>query len=97
MTKLIPHETVETAIREVEDPCVYEWKLSPSESKVCYWLLEGKSLPEVAVILGKGIATVKQQTLSIYRKLGGASRPQLFAKYVSDCRQQGMADRTGKK
>lgn len=58
--------------------------LTPSEEQVCYWLLSGKSMPEVAAILNKGVATVKHQTLSIYRKLNVSSRPQLFSKYVSD-------------
>lgn len=64
-----------------------KYKLTPSERGVCHWLLAGKSLPEVALILKKATATVKQQTLSIYRKLGVTSRPQLFAKFFSDAAQ----------
>ncbi|UMR32898.1 helix-turn-helix transcriptional regulator [Massilia sp. MB5] len=84
MAKSMPPDASCSSVVETENTYAYQRQLSPCEAQVCHWLLAGKSLPEVAIILGKGTATVKQQTLSIYRKLGVASRPQLFAKYMND-------------
>lgn len=48
--------------------------LSPRESEVLYWLAQGKSNPEMAIILGVSTGTVGRHLENIYPKLGLENR-----------------------
>lgn len=50
------------------------FKLTPREAEVLYWIAQGKSNPEIAVILANTTGTVKKQTASILEKLGVETR-----------------------
>ena len=53
-------------------------KLSPAEAEVVAQLALGLTNREIAAKLGKAPATVKNQLLSVYRKLGINSRIRLM-------------------
>ncbi len=69
---------------EWKEALARQYGLTPRESEVCQWLLAGKSLLEVADIIGNRLPTVKHQTASIYRKFGVATRAQLLAMALTD-------------
>jgi len=53
-------------------------KLSPAEARVVAQLSRGLTNKEIARALGKSPATVKNQLVSVYRKLGIRSRIRLM-------------------
>ncbi|TVR52774.1 MAG: response regulator [Puniceicoccaceae bacterium] len=48
--------------------------LTPREAEVLYWLAQGKTSPEIAVILRTALNTVKKHAHNIYAKLGVDNR-----------------------
>jgi DNA-binding CsgD family transcriptional regulator len=48
--------------------------LTEREAEVLYWISQGKSNPEVGVIIGASAGTVKKHAQSIFSKLGVESR-----------------------
>ncbi|WP_221032323.1 response regulator transcription factor [Actomonas aquatica] len=48
--------------------------LTPREAEVLYWIAQGKTNPEVAIILANTTGTVKKQVRSILEKLGLETR-----------------------
>jgi DNA-binding NarL/FixJ family response regulator len=48
--------------------------LTRREAEVLHWLSQGKSNPDIAAILGLGLATVKTHVLHIFEKLGVENR-----------------------
>jgi DNA-binding CsgD family transcriptional regulator len=55
-----------------------EQPLTRRETEVLDWLREGKTGPEIAIILGCGQRTVESHVLRIYRKLGVRRRTDLM-------------------
>jgi DNA-binding CsgD family transcriptional regulator len=55
--------------------------LSERESEVLYWISQGKSNPEIGVIIGAAAGTVKKHAENIFAKLGleGRSAAMLVA------------------
>jgi DNA-binding CsgD family transcriptional regulator len=51
-----------------------QFGLTPREAEVLFWIAEGKSNPEIAIILANTAGTVKKQTASILGKLGVENR-----------------------
>lgn len=60
------------------------WELTAAESEVALLLLKGLSHKEVAEIRGVSERTVRQQSLSVYRKAGVAGRAELSAFFLED-------------
>ncbi len=50
------------------------FNLTPREAEVLFWIAQGKSNPEIAIILANTTGTVKKQVASILEKLGAESR-----------------------
>jgi DNA-binding response OmpR family regulator/DNA-binding CsgD family transcriptional regulator len=50
------------------------FNLTPREAEVLFWIAQGKSNPEIAVILANTTGTVKKQVASILEKLGTENR-----------------------
>jgi DNA-binding CsgD family transcriptional regulator len=48
--------------------------LTPREAEVLFWLTQGKSSPEIAIILGAAANTVKKHVQNIFQKLGVENR-----------------------
>ncbi|MDB6094079.1 MAG: hypothetical protein JWM32_1641 [Verrucomicrobia bacterium] len=48
--------------------------LTARESEVLYWIAQGKSNPDIAIILGAAVRTVHKHVENIFRKLGLESR-----------------------
>jgi DNA-binding NarL/FixJ family response regulator len=48
--------------------------LTPREAEVLYWIAQGKSNPDVAIILGANVRTVHKHVEHIFQKLGVESR-----------------------
>jgi DNA-binding CsgD family transcriptional regulator len=59
---------------EAKRPCEI---LTKRESEIFGWLREGKSGPEIAIILGCAQRTVESHVARLYRKLGVRNRAQL--------------------
>ena len=52
--------------------------LTKREAEVLGWLREGKTGPEISIILGCGLRTVESHVAKIYRKFGIRSRTELM-------------------
>jgi DNA-binding CsgD family transcriptional regulator len=48
--------------------------LTAREAEVLYWITEGKTNPEIAIILDASLATVKKHAANLYAKLGVPTR-----------------------
>lgn len=48
--------------------------LTPREAEVLYWIAQGKSNPDIAVILGASVRTVHKHVEHVFEKLGVESR-----------------------
>lgn len=49
-------------------------KLTRTEASVLYWVREGKTSPEIAIIVGAALPTVKKHLEHVYEKLGVETR-----------------------
>ncbi len=57
------------------------WGLSPAERVVVRQVCAGWNNEEIARRLGKSLGTVKNQLVSVFRKLGVDSRARLIARF----------------
>ena len=48
--------------------------LTAREAEVLYWITEGKTNPEIAIILGASLNTVKKHANNLFAKLGVETR-----------------------
>ncbi len=48
--------------------------LTPREAEVLFWLTQGKSSPEIGIILGAALNTVKKHIQNVFQKLGVENR-----------------------
>ena len=48
--------------------------LTEREAELLYWVAQGKTLPEIAIILGAALKTVKKHLQRVYGKLGVETR-----------------------
>lgn len=83
---LVVHRFTESGSRELELIMLEEKRATPGpaalmslgltarESEVLYWVAQGKSNPDVAVILGAAVRTVQKHVENIFRKLGLETR-----------------------
>ncbi len=60
--------------------------LSERETEVLYWMSEGKSNPEIGIIVGAAAATVKKHAENLYNKLGVDNRA-AATRMAVDCLQ----------
>jgi DNA-binding NarL/FixJ family response regulator len=58
-----PHAALASALR-----------LTRREAEVLYWITEGKTNPEIAIILDKSLNTVKKHAINLFQKLGVENR-----------------------
>jgi DNA-binding CsgD family transcriptional regulator len=49
--------------------------LSPRECEILYWVMHGKTNPEIGVILGLSPRTIGTRLEALFRKLGVQTRP----------------------
>ncbi len=64
-------------LEEARDPSAVllrELKLTRQEAKVLYWVRQGKTSPEIAIILDAALRTVKKHLEHIFEKLGVETR-----------------------
>lgn len=54
--------------------------LTPRESEIMSWLREGKTGPEIAIILGCAARTVEKHLANLYRKIGVKNRAAVILK-----------------
>ncbi len=59
---------------------VPELSLTRREAEVMSWLREGKTTPEIAIILGCAVRTVEKHLANLYRKLGVKNRAAVILK-----------------
>jgi DNA-binding CsgD family transcriptional regulator len=48
--------------------------LTPREAEVLFWLTQGKTSPEIGIILGTALNTVKKHVQNVFQKLGVENR-----------------------
>jgi DNA-binding CsgD family transcriptional regulator len=53
-------------------------RLTRRESEVSHWLRQGKTGPEISLILGCAVRTVEKHVANLYRKLGVHDRASLI-------------------
>jgi DNA-binding NarL/FixJ family response regulator len=61
-----------------------EWKLTEAEQEVCFLLLKGFSLQEIADLRSTSERTVRQQASIVYKKSKLSGRVQLAAFFLED-------------
>ncbi|MCC7537953.1 MAG: helix-turn-helix transcriptional regulator [Deltaproteobacteria bacterium] len=66
------------------DTQLVRWQLTAAEREVAMLLLKGLSLKDIAEVRGTSERTVRQQSLSVYRKAGLAGRAELSAFFLED-------------
>ena len=49
-------------------------ELTEREAEVLYWVAQGKTSPEISIILGMALKTVKKHLQRVYEKLGVETR-----------------------
>ncbi len=60
------------------------WKLTPTEEEICFFLLKGFSLQEIADLRNTSERTIRQQASMLYKKTGLSGRSQLSAFFLED-------------
>ncbi len=61
-----------------------DWKLTPAEKEVGFFLIKGFSLKEISDLRQTKIKTTQQQAQAIYQKSGLANRSELSAFFLED-------------
>jgi DNA-binding CsgD family transcriptional regulator len=61
-----------------------DWKLTPAEQEVGFFLIKGFSLKEISALRDTKIKTTQQQAQSIYQKSGLSNRSELSAFFLED-------------
>ena len=82
MHPLTPPSTHDGAVPGFEDERAFcewtrqatEWRLTPRESDVLFWLSQGKTNAEIGRILGMAERTAETHALRLYRKIGVENR-----------------------
>lgn len=73
-----------TGLGEAVDTQMKSWKLTEAERETAFFLLKGYSHKEIAGLSGKAERTVRQHSVSVYRKSGLAGRAELSAFFLED-------------
>ncbi len=61
-----------------------EWGLTAAESETALFLLKGFSHKEIGTLTGRSERTVRQHSISVYRKSGLSGRAELSAFFLED-------------
>jgi DNA-binding CsgD family transcriptional regulator len=69
---------------EAIDRQMQDWNLTPVERETALYLLKGFSHKEIAHLEGKSERTVRQHSISIYKKSGLSGRAELSAFFLED-------------
>ena len=77
-------ETLSAGLGRAIDAQFQSWKLSEAEHEVALLLLKGLSLREIAGLRETSERTVRQQSLSVYRKANLGGRAELSAFFLED-------------
>ncbi|MEL6206870.1 MAG: LuxR C-terminal-related transcriptional regulator, partial [Pseudomonadota bacterium] len=77
------HELIETRFAE--------WRLTPAERDVAFFVMKGFTTAEIAGLRETSEGTVKAQTAAIYRKAGVSGRAQLVSHFIEDLLGEGLA------
>ncbi len=59
--------------------------LTPREAEVLYWVAQGKTNPEIALILAVSVATVKKHVEHIFEKIGVENRSAAILRVMEFC------------
>lgn len=71
-------------LSQLVDEQLESWKFSGAEKEVALLVLKGRSVKEIAQLRSTSEHTVKQQTISIYRKSGISGRAELAAFFLDE-------------
>jgi DNA-binding CsgD family transcriptional regulator len=59
--------------------------LTPREAEVLYWVSQGKTNPEIGLILAVSVATVKKHVEHIFEKIGVENRSAAILRVIDFC------------
>ena len=76
--------SVSRAFHELLDERFSDWKLTPAEIDVAYFVVKGFSIHEIATMRNTSDGTVKAQTAAIYRKAKVTGRGQLLSHFIDE-------------
>lgn len=75
LQRAIEHRDARGSIRLPDTPeALRPLGLTPRESEILFWITQGKSNPEIAIILTMQLVTVKKHVQNILQKLGVENR-----------------------
>jgi DNA-binding CsgD family transcriptional regulator len=69
-------------LRKVIEKQFTQWEFSPTDREIAFYLLNGLSLKEIALLRGSTDKSVKQQAYLLYRKAGLGGRAELSAFFL---------------
>ncbi len=81
------------AFMEVLESHFMQWRLTPAERDVAFFVLKGFSIAEIASFRKTSEGTVKAQTNAIYRKAGVSGRGQLMSVFIDDLLADDLAQK----
>ena len=65
--------------------------MTEREAEVLYWVAQGKTSPEIAIILGAALKTVKKHLQRVYEKLGVETRTAAALRATEVLNRHGMS------
>jgi DNA-binding CsgD family transcriptional regulator len=69
-------------IREWAEKVIASWGLTPKQSEVCHYMLQGFSTCEIAGFTGNSDKTLKHHIATIFKKAHVSTRAELFAEII---------------
>lgn len=70
----LAHHLSSSDLEHISPARLYAEGLTPREAETLYWISQGKSNPETALLMGIGVYTVKAHLASIFNKTGAGNR-----------------------
>lgn len=75
LQRAIEHREASVRVGLPESPEeLYSLGLTPREAEILFWITQGKSNPEIAIILAMQLVTVKKHVQNVLQKLGVENR-----------------------
>lgn len=79
------------AFHELVQSRFADWRLTPAERDVAFFVMKGFSTAEIAALRETSEGTVKAQTAAIYRKAEVSGRAQLMSLFIDDLMDDQLA------
>jgi DNA-binding CsgD family transcriptional regulator len=74
VTSLVQKNAISLAGGQAVDSLALAFGLTACEAEVLYWITEGKTNPEIGIIIDASVGTVKKHAANLYAKLDVPTR-----------------------